>query len=80
MDARVWHSVAANVSGADRVAVIVRWAPWWLNLDPVRPGTRDRDLMQRSGMPDNEVSGVPREVFDQMPEKIKPLLYYSVVD
>ncbi|MFN0168733.1 MAG: phytanoyl-CoA dioxygenase family protein [Bryobacteraceae bacterium] len=80
MDARVWHSVAENRSGADRVAVIVRWAPWWLNLDPVRPGTRDRDLMQRSGMPDNEVQGIPRAVFETMPEKIKPLLYYSVVE
>ena len=40
-DARVWHAEAPNVSGAARVGVLVRYAPWWLNLDTLRPGTVD---------------------------------------
>ena len=38
-DSRMWHAVPPNRSDADRVALIVRFAPWWLNLEPTRPGS-----------------------------------------
>ncbi len=41
-DARTWHSIAPNITEEERVGVIVRYAPWWLNLNPLRPGSRDR--------------------------------------
>ncbi len=33
MDSRIWHSNAANPSAGKRTAVVVRYAPWWLNLE-----------------------------------------------
>ena len=41
-DARTWHSIAPNVTDEERVGVLVRYAPWWVNLGPLRPGSRDR--------------------------------------
>lgn len=43
-DSRLWHSVAENPSDKARVAVSVRYAPWWLNLNAQKdglPGPRD---------------------------------------
>ena len=41
-DARTWHAIAPNTTSKERVGVIVRYAPWWVNLNPLRPGSRDR--------------------------------------
>ena len=46
-DARTWHSIAPNVTDEERVGVLVRYAPWWVNLGPVasrqpRPQTDHR--------------------------------------
>ena len=30
-DSRLWHSTAPNRNSAPRVALLVRYAPWWLN-------------------------------------------------
>lgn len=78
-DARLWHAVAPNVSGADRVAVLVRYAPWWLNLDPLRPGTIDhQDIVAANNGKDSVVPALPREAFERLPAEVKPLLRYSV--
>ena len=78
-DARLWHAVAPNVSGTDRVAVLVRYAPWWLNLDTLRPGTVDHgDIVAASGGKDSVVPAMSREVFERLPAAVKPMLHYSV--
>ncbi len=78
-DARLWHAVAPNVSGADRVAVLVRYAPWWLNLDTLRPGTVDhQEIVAANNGKDSVVPPLSREVFDRLPEPLKPMLRYSV--
>lgn len=78
-DARLWHSVAENRSDRDRVAVLVRYAPWWLNLDTLRPGTIDHeDIVAANNGKDSVVPALDRAVYDALPESIKPLVRYSV--
>ncbi len=79
LDTRMWHAIAPNVTSEDRVAVIVRYAPWWLNLDPLRPGTVDRaDIVEANNGVESPVPPLPQEVFDRLPAEVKPLLHYSV--
>jgi hypothetical protein len=78
-DARLWHAVAPNVSGTDRVAILVRYAPWWLNLDTLRPGTVDhQDIVVANNGRDSVVPAIDRETFARLPEAVKPMLRYSV--
>jgi phytanoyl-CoA dioxygenase PhyH len=79
LDARMWHAVAPNRTDRERVAVIVRYAPWWLNLDPLRPGTLDRqEIVEAQNGKDSQVPPLPRDVFENLPADVKPLLRYSV--
>ena len=79
LDARLWHAVAENRANADRVAVLVRYAPWWLNLDTLRPGTVDHhDIVEANDGKDSVVPALSREAFENLPETVKPLLRYSV--
>src|SRR5215831_9505292 len=48
MDACMWHAVAPNRTDRERVAVLVRYAPWWLNIAPLRSGTIDRQELSKS--------------------------------
>lgn len=80
-DARLWHAVAPNISGTDRVAVLVRFAPWWLNLDTLRPGTVDhQDIVAANDGKDSIVPPLSKEEFEKLPDNVKPLLRYSVVN
>lgn len=79
LDTRTWHAIAPNVTNEERIAVIVRYAPWWLNLDPLRPGTIDRaDIVEANQGVESPVPPLPRDVFDRLPVEVKPLLHYSV--
>ena len=62
MDSRIWHSNAANPSDKPRTAVVVRYAPWWLNLEfyGVNQAT------------------IPAEVFDTLHEDVKVLYEHRV--
>ena len=40
-DSRIWHSAAPVFSREARVAAVVRYAPWWINLNPILLGTDD---------------------------------------
>jgi ectoine hydroxylase-related dioxygenase (phytanoyl-CoA dioxygenase family) len=79
LDARVWHAIGPNVSQEDRVAVIVRYSPWWLNLNPLRRGTRDRQLIveNRNGR-DPYVASLPLAQFNALPSNIQPLVHSMV--
>ena len=79
LDARTWHAVAPNLSDQARVAVIVRYAPWWLNLNPLRRGSRDRELIvDRLGGADPYVVPLTAAQFNTLPKEIQPLLYSAV--
>jgi ectoine hydroxylase-related dioxygenase (phytanoyl-CoA dioxygenase family) len=74
LDARLWHAIAPNRSDGDRVAVIVRFAPWWLNLNPLRRGSRDRQLIveKQSGR-DPYVSPLSLAELRALPSEAQPL-------
>lgn len=75
LDARAWHAIGPNLSAEDRVVVIVRYAPWWLNLNPIRLGTRDRRLMVEARQAkDPYVSWLSHERFMQLPADLQVLV------
>lgn len=80
-DARLWHATGPNVSGNRRVAAVIRYAPWWLNINPLRPGTVDRaDIVEAHNGKDSQVPSLPRDVFDQLPPEVQKLVRYSVLE
>tara|TARA_B100000212_G_C26975483_1_gene364354 strand:- start:131 stop:445 length:315 start_codon:yes stop_codon:yes gene_type:complete len=44
-DSRLWHAVAANRSHQERVGLLVRYVPWWLNLNPTHLGMAEYESM-----------------------------------
>ena len=78
MDSRLWHAISPNRSGESRVALPIRFAPWWLNLDSLRPGSDERRRLTAGGLSENVVPLVPAEVFARLPEGVKPLFRHWV--
>ena len=78
-DSRLWHSVAENNSDQPRVAMSVRYAPWWLNLDVQKEGHPDniRIVVETNGK-DSINQLIPSPVFDSFPEQAKPLFRHWV--
>ena len=78
-DSRLWHAVAPNRSTEPRVALIVRYAPWWLNLNPTMMGTPEHTRMVvETGGKNYENLPVRGEVYDRLPEDVKPLYRHWV--
>jgi hypothetical protein len=79
LDSRLWHATAPNRAREPRVSVVVRYAPWWINLEILRPGSEERRrLVDETGAPENEVPSVPGQVFAELPSAVKPLLRHWV--
>ncbi len=73
-DSRLWHATAPNHTDEPRVALAVRYAPWWLNLEVLRPHSDERRRMcDESDATDNEVPSIRRDVFDRLPPNVQPL-------
>ena len=80
-DSRLWHAVAPNVSSEARVALIIRYAPWWLNLTPTIRGTPDHERMvAATGGKNYDSLPVQREVFERLPSAVQPLYQHFVPD
>ncbi|HEX3683203.1 MAG TPA: phytanoyl-CoA dioxygenase family protein [Bryobacteraceae bacterium] len=79
-DSRLWHAAAPNTTDTPRVALTVRYAPWWLNLEVRRAGSPDhaRAVSSTQGK-DNSVPMVPRAIFERLPPQVRDLLRHSVV-
>ncbi len=78
-DSRMWHSPNVNSSSERRVAIAIRYAPWWLNLDMFRPGPGLReDLVSLSGNPQRGVPLLSQQAFDNLAESAKPLYNHWV--
>ena len=79
MDSRLWHATAPNRSDQPRVGLAIRYAPWWLNLNVLLPGSQERLRLQReTGLRENEVPPVPVEVYERLPAEVKPLFEHWV--
>ena len=78
-DSRLWHAAAPNRSTQPRVGMAIRYAPNWLNLEVLRPGSDERRrLVDETGASENVVPEVPRDVFDELPQAVKPLFRHWV--
>lgn len=78
-DSRLWHSTAANDSDDTRVAVVVRWAPWWLNVNPITPGTAEYEaLAEETGSRPDDVVLISPEAHSRLPDAAKPLFRHIV--
>jgi len=79
MDSRLWHAAPENRSSEPRVCVAIRYAPWWLNLEPLDPKSElRRQWVEERGLKENDQSRIPREAYARLPEKAKPLLRHWV--
>ena len=80
MDSRTWHATPSNHSQETRVGLAIRWAPWWLNLDILMPGSDERVRMvdEVEGAKDNQVPAVEPAVFAELPLDVKPLFRHWV--
>lgn len=79
MDSRLWHATAANVTNDPRVAVVTRYAPWWLDLNVLMPDSITRTRLQKAtGKGENQVPLVPATVYAGLPEQVKPLFAHWV--
>jgi len=78
-DSRVWHCSPANPSNAPRVALVARYAPWWLNLAILDPDSNlRRQMVTEPGLNNNIVPRIPRTVYATLPEKVQPLYRHWV--
>lgn len=78
-DARLWHATAQNHTDEPRVAVATRYAPWWLDVSALNPGTeKRRQLIEETGGKENLVPKLRRDVFDTLPAKTQDLLRHLV--
>ncbi|MBV6325088.1 methyltransferase [Duganella violaceipulchra] len=73
-DTRLWHSIAENHSAAPRVALAIRFAPWWLNLEVRRPGSVQARLVEQAmpGRP-TPIPTLSRLDFEAMLPAVRPL-------
>ncbi len=78
-DSRTWHAVAPNRSDHARIALIVRYAPWWLNLEPTRPGSEEHQRMVIETQGKNyEAPQLRPDVFAALPAEAQPLYRHWV--
>ena len=77
-DSRLWHSVAPNRSAEARVAFTARYGPWWINLNPEMAGTPENlSMVVEKGGKSGNLPRIPRDIFDSLPEDVKPLLRHA---
>ena len=78
-DSRLWHCPPANPSDHVRIALGVRYAPWWLNLEPLNPDSDIRkQLVEEPGLEENEVPKLSVQAYESLPEQVRPLLRHWV--
>jgi hypothetical protein len=79
MDSRLWHATAPNSADEPRVALAVRYAPWWLNLEVLRPESNERKHMcDESGKTENVVPSIDPHIYDHLPTNVQPLFRHWV--
>ena len=77
-DSRLWHAVALNASEKPRIALAVRYAPWWLNLNPTITSTSPWSLKRMARTTSRH--RCKRDVLARLPQEVKPLYNHFVED
>jgi len=78
-DSRLWHSTAPNTTGEPRVALAIRFAPWWLDVSILRPGSRKRaQMVDEPDMLENEAPALARDVYENLSGPTRELFRHMV--
>ena len=78
-DSRLWHAVASNASAKPRVGLLVRYAPWWLNLNPTLVGRPEhRAMVVETGGKNYEMVPLKRQVYERLPADVQRLYRHWV--
>ena len=73
-DSRLWHSTAPNHTNVPRPAILIRYAPWWLNLNPTHIGKVEHKMMVVETKGKNyEQEPIQKNVYEGLSETVKPL-------
>jgi ectoine hydroxylase-related dioxygenase (phytanoyl-CoA dioxygenase family) len=93
MDSRVWHAIPPWPSASEypnpepRVGVAVRFSPWWMDVETLVPNSHERQrLLEETRKVDPAVNAgntqpaMPREVWERLPDELRPLLWHRVAD
>ncbi len=73
-DSRLWHATAPNMTDRPRVALAIRFAPWWLDVSVLRPGSRKRkQMVDETGGIENEAPWLNSDVYDGLPDNMRSL-------
>ena len=74
MDSRLWHASDTNKSDKRRTSLVVRYAPWWLNLEVFRPGSYDRKkIIEDKNRFGSLYPSVTKIAFNKIDDEVKPL-------
>ena len=78
-DSRMWHAGSPNQSEKPRVALIVRYAPWWLNLNPTLIGRPEHEAMVvETGGKNYEMEPMKKAIFDSLSGNVQQLYRHWV--
>ena len=79
MDSRLWHATAPNRSAEPRIAVVFRYAPWWLNTRILMPGSFEHEeLVARTGGTTPEQPALSSAAYARLPAAAQKLLAHWV--
>ena len=87
LDSRLWHCVPPNSASSPRVAVAVRYAPWWFDTSVVMPSSPARvrivdsvGSIDTAGIPLGNPAqpAVPPSVWKALPPAVRPLYAHWV--
>ena len=68
-----------NRSAKPRVAVIVRYAPWWLNLNPTQAGNPEHtQIVIETDGKNYDSPLIQADVYEALPDNVKPLYRHWV--
>ena len=79
LDSRMWHAGGANKTDKPRISMVARYAPWWMNQNIYIPGSTEQKIVNDD--PKQRIiqyPPMPLEVYENLPEKAKPLFRHSV--
>ena len=59
--------------------MVVRYIPWWFNSEILMPGSDERRRMvDEPGLTENEMPALTPEVYEGLPDDVKPLYRHWV--
>ena len=76
-DSRLWHAVPDNPSSIPRVAISIRYAPWWLNLNAQKAGHPDHQMIVVDTNGKGNINPIlPAAIYDSLPNRAQLLFQH----